>query len=342
VIPPSAYRRLRDAYARGDADAVIARAQAVLDELALDPEARDFTAPVLAMVGASLAGLEHYGDALAYLERARTMPETPAANHEMGRDDTFSLVELDLLLVVGRYRDAWPLIQRLGEPGRPLESRLGAARGHVSLAAVFGDFDTAHNLLNTSAGLAHQLHSRIQEVVVDGDRAVVLATQGRTLEAVRATDEVLPLLARPGPGPRLAWAMAQGITVATSVARACALAGDVASAERVMAAISAIAELPPRAFDRGQLALARGTLWRASGLLREAEAPTTLARRTFLELGCAPAAALAQLEEARLAVDRGYQASSRPLFDRARSEYAALGLRREVVAIDAILATSAP
>jgi tetratricopeptide (TPR) repeat protein len=321
---------------------VVARAQAVLDELAADPEARDLTAPVLAMVGACLAGQEHYGDALAYLDRALTMPETSAANHEMGRDDTFSLIQLDLLLLVGRYREAWPLIQKLGEPGRPLESRLGAARAHVALAAVFGDFDTAHNLLNTAAGLAHQLHSRIQAVVVDGDRAVVLASQGRTVEAVRVTDEVLPLLARPGPGPRVAWALAQGITGATAVARSCAVGGDVATAERVMAAISGIAELPGRAFDRGQIALARGTAWRASGLLREAEAPTTQARRTFLELGCAPAAALAQLEEARLAVDRGYQASSRPLFDRARSEFAALGLRREVVAIDAILATSAP
>ena len=340
MIPPPSYRRLRDAYVRGDAQGVIDRASPVLEQIAGDPEARELTAPVLAMVGASLAGLERYGDALAYLERALSMPETPGAQHEMGKDDTFAMVELDLLLLVGRFRDAWPLIQRLGEPSRPLESRLGAARAHVALAAVFGDFDTANNLLNTAAGLAHQLRSHIQAVVVDGDRVVVLASQGRTVEAVRVGEEVLPLLARPGPGPRLAWAMAQGITVATAIARACALAGDVASAERTMAAISAIAELPGRAFDRGQIALARGTVWRASGLFGEAEAPIAQARRTFLELGCAPAAALAQLEEARLAVDRGYQASARPLFDRARSEYAALGLRREVVAIDAVLATT--
>jgi ATP/maltotriose-dependent transcriptional regulator MalT len=340
VIPPPAYRRLRDAYVRGQGGAVLAGAQAVLDELAVDAPAREFTAPVLAMVGASLAGQEQYGDALAYLERALTMPETPASAHEMGRDDTFALVELDLLLLVGRYRDAWPVIQRLGEPGQALESRLGAARAHVALAAVFGDFDTAHNLLNTAAGLAHQLRSRIQSVVVDGDRAIVLANQGRTVEAVRTAEEVLPLLARPGPGSRLAWAMAQGITVATAVARACAAADDVGTAERVMAGISAISGAPGRAFDEAQIALARGTLWRASGLLAEAEAPTTQARRSFLELGCAPAAALAQLEEARLAVARGYAASSRPLFDRARSEYAALGLRREVVAIDALLASS--
>jgi ATP/maltotriose-dependent transcriptional regulator MalT len=339
VIPPPEYRRLRHAYARGEADIVLTGAQAVLDELAADPEGQDLIAPVLAMVGACLAGQERLNDALAYLERARTMPRTDAAEHEMGRDDTFTLIELDTLLLVGRYRDAWPLVQRLGEPGRALESRLGAARAHVAIAAVFGDYDTANNLLNTATGLAHQLGSRIQSVVVDGDRAVVLATQGRTLEAVRMADEVLPLLARPGPGPRLAWAISQGITVATAVARAVALAGDSATAERVMASISAVTELPGRDFDRGQIALARGTVRRVGGHLGEAEGPITEARRVFLELGCAPAAALAQLEEAHLARARGYEASARPLFDRARAEYGALGLRREVVAIDALLAT---
>ena len=179
--------------------------------------------------------------------------------------------------------------------------------------------------------------------MVDGDRAVVLASQGRTVEAVRAADEVLPLLARPGPGPRPGVGHGPGHhrrhrggpRLRPGRRRRPRPSGSWPPSARV-------AELPGRAFDRAQIALARGTLWRASGLLREAEAPITQARRTFLELGCAPAAALAQLEEARLAVDRGYQASSRPLFDRARSEYAALGLRREVVAIDAILAASAP
>jgi hypothetical protein len=338
VIPPPDYRRLRHAYARGEADEVLTGAQAVLDELADDPEGQDLIAPVLAMVGACLAGTEQYHDALAYLERARTIPPTEASEHEMGRDDTFTLIELDTLLLVGRYRDAWPLVQRLGEPARPLESRLGAARGHVAIAAVFGDYDTANSLLNTAAGLAHQLRSRIQSVVVDGDRAVVLAAQGRSLEAVRMADEVLPLLARPGPGARLAWATSQGITVATAVARSLALAGDLPTAERVMAAISGVAELPGRAFDRGQIALARGTLRRVAGLVVDAEGPIADARRIFLELGCAPAAALAQLEEAHLARDRGYEASARPLFDRARAEYGALGLRREVMAIDALLA----
>jgi hypothetical protein len=238
-------------------------------------------------------------------------------------------------MLVGRYREAWTVVQRLAEPARPIESRLGATRAHLALSAVFGDFDTAHNLLNTDSGLAHQLRSRQQEVVVDGDRAIVAACQGRVVEAAAFADEVLPMLSRPGPGAQLAWARAQAITVATTVARAAAEAGDAATGERVLASITAIVDRTGRSFDRAQVDLARGTLWRTSGHVREAEAPVTAARRTFLELGCAPAAAMAQLEEARLAVARGYEASSRPLFERARAEFDALGLRREVAAIDA-------
>ncbi len=339
MTPPPAYRRLRDAYIRGDADGVIGQAQALIDQLDGDPEHGDLVAPVLTMVGATLASQEHYADGLAYLERGLSMASGDTAQHEMGKGDTFAMVELDLLLLVGRYRDVWTIVQRLAEPDRPIESRLGAARAHIALATVFGDFDTAHNLLNTASGLAHQLRSRQQEVVVDGDRAIVAASRGRVVEAAAFADEVLPLLARPGPGARLAWARAQAVTVATSVARAAAEAGDAGTAERLLASIGAIADQTGRSFDRAQVDLARGTVWRAGGHLAEAEAPISSARRVFLSLGCAPAAAMAQLEEARLAVARGYQSSSRPLLERARAEFDALGLPREVASIDALLAS---
>ena len=37
--------------------------------------------------------------------------------------------------------------------------------------------------------------------MVDGDRAIVLAAQGRTVEAAVFADQVLPQLGRPGAGP---------------------------------------------------------------------------------------------------------------------------------------------
>jgi hypothetical protein len=340
VIPAPAYRALRAAFDAGDADGVLGQAQWVLDQIEPDPGQSVLVPAVLLLAGASLAGAQRYPDALAWLRRGRELTvDDPALVREIGTGESFWLIELDLLLLTGRFRDAWDLVIPLSEPGRALESRLSATRAHVALATTFGDFDRAYQLLNTAAGLAHQMRSRPQQVVVDGDRAIVLAHAGRIAEAAGFADTVLPLLSRPGPGSRLAWAMAQAVTVATTVARLAAGQGDVATAERLLAPLSAPGTNrgSGRRFDEGQYALARATVWRDGGHVTEAEAPLAGARRTFLALGCAPAAALAQLEEARLAQIRGYGASSRPLFERARAEFAALGLAREVAEIDRTL-----
>jgi hypothetical protein len=337
VIPAQAYRELRAAFDQGQADVVLGQAQMVLDQIEDDPAQQELVPAVLLLAGAALAGTERYPDALAYLARGRELAgDGPMLVREIGTGESFWLIELDLLLLTGHYREAWALVEPLSEPGRAIESRLAATRAYVALATTYRDFDRAYQLLNTAAGLADQLRSRPQQVAVDGDRAVVLARSGRLHEAVTFADAVLPLLARPGPGPRLAWTMAQAVTVATTVARAAAEQGDAMTAERLLASLSAVAANggSGRRFDAGQFALARGTVWRDTGHVAEAEEPITSARHTFQSLGCAPAAAQAQLEEARLARLRGYGASARPLFDRARHEFAALGLSREVAAID--------
>ena len=340
MIPVASYRALRAAFDRGDAEAVLGQAQAVLDQIEDDPIQQELVPAVLLLAGATLAGAERYGDALAYLQRGRQLSgDGPGLAREIGTGESFWLVELDLLLLTGRYRQAWDLVVPLTEPERAVQSRLAATRAHVSLAVTYADFDRAYQLLNTAAGLAQQLRSRPQEVAVDADRAVVLARHGRLGQAARLADAVLALLARPGPGARLAWATAQAVTVATTVARMAAAGGEVSTAERMLATLGPVMSTggTGRTFDTGQYALARGTVWRDSGLLTEAEEPIAAARRTFLHLGCAPAAAQAQLDEARLAVLRGYGASARPLFDRARTEFAALGVSREVAEIDAAL-----
>jgi tetratricopeptide (TPR) repeat protein len=342
VIAPSSFHELREAYRRGDATWVLENAQRVLDQLEGDPKHRELVPAVLVIAGGAFAGREQYLDAIAYLDRGLELLPDTASIREIGSGETFALIEIDLLLLVGRFHEAWAIVPRLTEPDRPLEARLGATRAHIALAATFGDFDTAQQLLNTAAGLAAQVHNRQQAAIVDGDRAVVLALQGRVLEAAAFADQVLPKLAQRGRTPHLAWGVAQAITVATTIARQAADLGDEATAERFLAGIGAVATGSGRAFDTGQIALARGAVWRAGGHLIEAEEPLAAARRQFLELACAPAAAMAQLEEARLAMARGYQASSRPLFERARSEFAALGMQREVARIDRTLASAAP
>ncbi len=337
MIPAPPFRQLRVAFDRGDADGVLGRAQWVLDQIEGDPDQQELVPAVLLLTGATLAGLERYPDALAYLERGRTLAgDGPMLTREIGTGESFWLIELDLLLLTGGFRPAWDLVVALSEPDRAVESRLAATRAHVALATAFGDFDRAYQLLNTAAGLAVQVRSRPQELVVDGDRAVVLARHGRIVEATAFAERILPRLSQPGPGARMAWTMAQAVTVATAVARAAAAQGDGTTAERLLAMLSPVAANggSGRTYDTGQFALARGAVWRDTGHAVEAEEPLGTARRLFLSLGCAPAAAQAQLEEARLAGLRGYAASARPLYERARGEFSALGLPREVAEID--------
>jgi hypothetical protein len=341
LIPVPAYRVFREAYRRGDTDTVLGTGQHVLDALAAadDPRQQELAPAVLVMIGAHLARTERFVDAIAYLERGLGDLPGTEATRDIGRGDWYAVTLVQLYLLVGRPRDAWPLIQRLLEPDHKLETRLGATRAQVMVAAGAGEFEMAYQLLNTAAGLADRLRNRQQSTMVGGDRALVLAYQGRMIEAVGHADAVLPMLSQPVPGPMGAWAAAEAVAVSTTVARHAAEAGDLMTAQRLVFGAGDVAERTGRSFDRAQLALARGVVAWRSGSLLEAEAPLADARRTFLELGCAPAAARAQWEEANLAQARGLLSSARPLLERARQEFATLGLAREVARIDLALAT---
>lgn len=339
LIPGRSYLAFRDAFRRGDGDTVLGTGQPVLDELGADERQAGLVPAVLLMVGATLARLERYPDACAYLERGLLLLPGTAATREVGDGDWYALVLLDLLLATGRFRDAWTRIQPLIEPDRSAATRLGATRAQIALYATFGDFETAQQLLNTAAGLADRVGSNQLAAMVQGDRAIVLAEQGRTVEAAAFADQVLPQLGRLGPGPLLAWSGAQASTVTTTLARHAAIHGDLMTAERMLFLASDPAASTGRSFDAAQLQLARGVVWREAGRSVEAESALLEARHGFLSLSCAPAAALAQREEARLAAVKGMSASARPLYERARDEFAQLGLTREVTAIDGILRT---
>jgi len=337
LIPVPAYREFREAFRRGDRDTVLGTGQHVLDELGADDEQRGLIPAVLVMVGSHLAAAERYADATAYLERGlHDLPGT-AATREVGTGDEYALLLLGLRLRLGRYQAAWLLVQELIEPSRSLEARLGATRAQIAISTTFGDFDTAHQLLNTASGLADRLRSRQLAAMVDGDRAIVLATQGRTIEAATFADQVLPSLSQPGRGPALAWSAAQAVTVAATVARFSAQGGDTMTAERMLFIGSDPCERSGHTFERAQLDLARAVVWSETGRATDAEHAVLEARRGFLAIDCAPGAALAQREEARLAAGRGMTASARPLYERARDEFAALGLSREANELAAVL-----
>jgi tetratricopeptide (TPR) repeat protein len=340
LIPSRPYLEFREAFRRGDGDAVLGTGQLVLDQLGGDERQAELVPAVLLMVGATLARLERFADATAYLDRGLALLPGTAATHEVGDGDWYALLLLDLLMATGRYRESWGRIQDLIEPDRDPRTRLGATRAQLALYTAFGDFETAQQLLNTAAGLADRVGSNQLAAMVDGDRAIVLATQGRTVEAAVFADQVLPQLGRAGTGPLMRWSGAAAATVTTTVARHAAAAGDLMTAERMLFLATEPAEGTGRTFDAAQLQLARGVVWREAGRTVDAERPLLDARQGFLALGCAPAAALAQREEARLAMVKGMSASSRPLYERAREEFALLGLTREVTTIDAILRTA--
>ena len=262
LIPGHAYLEFRDAFRRGDGDTVLGTGQPVLDDLGADDRQAGLVPAVLLMVGATLARLERYADACAYLERGLLILPGTDATREVGDGDWYTLVHLDLLLVTGRFRDAWIRIQALVEPDRPTSTRLGATRAQVALYATFGDFETAQQLLNTAAGLADRVGSRQLAAMVDGDRAIVLAEQGRTVEAAVFADQVLPQLGRTGPGPLLRWSGAAASTVTTTVARHAAVHGDLMTAERMLFLATDPTESSGRTFDSAQLQLARGVVWR--------------------------------------------------------------------------------
>ncbi len=158
MIPPPAYRDFREAYRRGDTDTVLGTAQHVLDALAADGgEAASVSPAVLLMVGAHLARRERLLDAIAYLDRGLLQLPGSSATREVGTGDWYALLLVQLEVLVGRYQQAWPLIQQLVEPDRPIETRLGATRAQLSVNAAFGDYETAYQLLNTAAGLADRL-----------------------------------------------------------------------------------------------------------------------------------------------------------------------------------------
>jgi len=337
LIPVPAYRAFREAFRRGDHLTVLGTGQPVLDELDADERQRGLIPAVLLMIGATLAADERYADAAAYLEQGLARLPGTESRRDVGDGDRYALTLVDLRLLLGRYQEAWALVEVLAEPARPPETRLGATRAQLAIMATFGDFETALQLLNTAAGLADRLRSRQLAAMVDGDRAVVLAIQGRVIEAAAFADQVLPSLAHPAPGPLPAWSAAQAVTVATTVARHAATAGDAMTAERMLFLAAEPAGRTGRRFDQAQLELARGVVWREGDRAGDAETALIEARRQFLALDCAPAAAMAQREEARLAATRGLTASARPRFERARDEFAALGLAREVSELDAVL-----
>lgn len=324
------YRDLRAAFGRGAYEQVLRDGPGVAAALEADEAQRELVPATILLVGATLAERELYTDAVIWLEQGLSRLPGTASASEVGEGHWHHRLLADLYLLTGRWEAAAAHLDWLARPDQPLDNRLAATRGQAALAAARGRFDDAHLLVNAAADLARRAHSTPLSAMVEGDRALIVAAQGRLHEAVRFADEVVPRLAAPGRAPEQRWANAVAAAVLTSLARLLAVGGDLMTAMRYLIEATVPVAATGRTYWAAQLDLARAVVWRENGELQRAEPVAIRAVEELNRLGALPAAAVARVEEARLVETRGHRISARGIYERAYRECAALGLPREM------------
>jgi tetratricopeptide (TPR) repeat protein len=328
-VAGSAFRDLRFAFERRDYREVLATGEAAIARLESDPRQRGFVPGSMVLVGGALLNVEHYRDAITWLEQGLVRMRDTASEHELRGAHWFHRALADTYLLVGLWDRAALYLDWLARPEQPHDSRLAATRGQLFLAACAGRFDEAGQLVNAAADLARRARSEIAEAVVEADRAIVLGVQGRLREAVSFADGVTPRLAAPAGDDRQQWANQQATVLLTTLARLLAETGDLMTAERFLLEVAVPVAQARRTYARAQYELARSVVWREEGDLERAEAPIRAAGEQFTALDTLPAVALARLAEGKLAAARGHTIAARSLYERALAEFADLGLPRE-------------
>lgn len=332
---------MRSAYRHGRYEEVHASGDEVAVALSADPDQRELVPAAVLMHGSALAELGDLADACRYLSQGLDMLDGTRSERELGGGDWYALRLLELLVQRGRYDEALRWAGALEVPDRRPETRLGAIRARIAVLTARAEDDAAWLLLNAATSVVQRVRSNLQAALVEGDRALLLARTGRLDEGVRLTDEVLGSMGRPGEGRQLAWAAADTAALGLSMARFTADAGELEAAERFLELGTDGAGRAGGMFLAAHVLLARASVWRAAGLIPEAEAACREALQTFTVLDCAPAAAHCRYEEARLAWDRGMANAALPLFEHALAEFTELGHRREMKEIGALLDRSA-
>ncbi len=329
AVAGAAFRELRFAFDQRNYRDVLARGEETVAALEADAGQREFAPAAIVLIGGALLSIEHYRDGALWLEQGLARLQGTASERELAGAPWFHRALADTYLLLGRWDRAATYLEWLAQPEQPLESRLAATRGQVFLHTVHGRFDAVPFLVNTAADLARRLRSEIADALVQADRAMVAAAQGKLREAVAFADEVAPRLAAPGRDERQRWANQQATVLLTVLARLLAEAGDLMTAERYLLEASVPADQSRRTYATAQHQLAQAVVWREEGDLDRAEPPLRAAIDQFTALDTRPATAVARLAEARLAHRRGHHIAAAALFDRAASEFDALGLQRE-------------
>jgi hypothetical protein len=251
--------------------------------------------------------------------------------------DWADLLLIELYLLLGRYADAQARCPALLEPDRSIDTRFAATRARAVLSAIAADHETAHQHLNTAAGLAARVPSAFRATLVEGDRAVVLATQGRGREAVTLADRAVAKLVSPAVGAYQVWANREAARVAFTVSRLAAIGGDQLAARRLLLFGQEATEAVGGVYLSSLASLTVGVAAGAAGTLDVADAELGRAHLGFEAAGYRPADAIVSLEQARIAYRHELPSSARPMIDHATAEFRSLGLPCELRLVRALV-----
>lgn len=342
--PHRAVKRFLDAAAQGRWDEVGDEGEALAAAVAAEPAEARWAPAVVILTGWARAEQGYLPVGIDLLERGLHHLVDPEVAREVGGTDAFYLRLCELYLLCGRPADAFPLLDAFRSPDAPLEVRFPCYRFLTLAAAAAGDDSRAQSFVNTAAELAPETHRSAHTHLVEGDRALWMASAGRLGAAIQHAELALPPLtgARSRSRPYKAWLASHAGAVALAVAALAADEGDPVAAsrwiERALPALEVTRAATRMRLD-GHLALARSAAARARGDFDDAEEQGQLARLTFQRMGLEPAAAHARLALARVLVAREVWVSARPALISASDALRRCGQHRAAGQADRLLGT---
>ena len=135
-VAGSVFRDLRFAFERRDYREVLATGEDAVAALERDAKQRAFVPAATVLIGGALLSVEHYRDAVPWLEQGLGAMYDTASEHELRGAHWFHRALADTYVLLGRWDRAALYLDWLALPEQPLESRLAATRGQLFLAAA--------------------------------------------------------------------------------------------------------------------------------------------------------------------------------------------------------------
>lgn len=292
-------------------------ADRVASSLRGDETTKGWAAAVELRAGAVAAATEQFSAAIRLLTDGIAALEPGGPSTDLVDRDHHLLLLAELRLATGATLDATTDLETLATPTTRPGLRLGATRGLIRVRTAAGQRDSAHLLLNAATDLAHGRRSALEAALVEADRAMVLAHEGRVTEATRHALDATARLTRSGRGAHGVLCLANAAACAAVVGRACAWSGDPGGAHALVDLAFDAAGRSGRTLPVADALIARSATRRLVGDLAGADDDASRAVRLASALGADPATGLALLELGATAVVAARLASAAPLLERA-------------------------